>query len=142
MKTMPKITKKFTAFAVALTLALLNCMSVSAQTAEKEKVEISTMAEIPSFGNHTVSGGTPHYSSGIGIRANQRVRLNVNLVSSSGDSGLTAIVYKSNGSSTGKSARFYSSGTYDFYLSEGGSYYIAFNCRSGSSYTFNYTITY
>lgn len=128
--------------AVALLLAM-NSMSVFATNVNAEDIVATTYTVIPSFGDHTVtSGGAPHYSSAFGIRPNQSIRLDVTIVKSSGDYPLMAAVYTRDGNTKVATANFYSSGSHTFYLSEGGSYFIAFNTIRDSSYKFNYTITY
>jgi len=146
MRIFKKLSKKAIAFVMATALLLgINVCPVSAATVDNPGISPQTV--ITPWSDYCVVSASTVSTSGIGIRANESIRLDLNIMecrNDYADLAMTVSLCKSSDHSVVQTLRYNSTGNYTFTFtpSQGGSYYIMFGSRAGSYYKFYYTVTF
>lgn len=143
MKLLKKLSKKATAFALAVALLFgMNTMSTFAATPDPG---VSPQTVITPW-NGPVSFSTTHKTSGIGVRANEPIRLDLNITHADNgryDYPLTVRLITRDGTVV-QTISYHDVGSYShtFTTATGGSFYIEFGTRPPARFTINYTVTF
>lgn len=143
MKLLKKLSKKATAFALAMALLFgMNTMSAFAATPDPG---VSPQTVINPW-HSPVTVPDSHKTSGIGVRAGETIRLDLNIIyANSGqyDYPMYVDLIRPDGTSV-EMITYSRAGNYShtFTSKDGGTYYILFSCRYPAQYRFNYSVTF